>query len=323
MNDIHGRAELSDLNLLRVFEAVFQARHLTRAADMLALTPSAVSHSLRRLREQLGDPLFTRHGHSMVPTPACMRLAPALFEHMARLRQMLQQWARFDAAQTRQTFRIGMPEAVEMTLMPTLQETFFREAPSASLASATFDRASLARLLAAAQLDLAIDIAQPVREPVRHELLLHDDFCIVASKQHPLKRRPTMKQYLAARHVAVSGRATGTVIEDSTLLSLGFQRSVALRCQNYASAFSVVARSDLLLTVPLRLSKGVALPHTLRRWPTPFDMPRLPLHLYWYMNNDSDAATQWLRGVIFHVAQAHWPDVASTAPTARRRYRPD
>lgn len=60
---------------------------------MLALTPSAVSHALRRLRDHMGDPLFTRQVHAMVPTPACQRLAPLLFEHMARLRQLLQQWA--------------------------------------------------------------------------------------------------------------------------------------------------------------------------------------------------------------------------------------
>ena len=62
-----------DLNLLRVFETVYREQHLTRAAEALALTPSAVSHALRRLREQLGDPLFVRDGKLMRPTPACLR----------------------------------------------------------------------------------------------------------------------------------------------------------------------------------------------------------------------------------------------------------
>jgi DNA-binding transcriptional LysR family regulator len=310
MNKIQSRADTLDLNLLRVFEAVFQERHLTRAAERLALTPSAVSHALRRLREHLGDPLFVRQANLMVPTPACQRLAPALFEQMARMRQLLQQWARFDPKATRQAFRIGMPESVEMMLLPALQQAFFRAAPEASFGSVSFERATLARLLAAGQLDAAIDVAQPIREPVRHAPLLQDDFCIVARKGHPLKRAPTLQQYLAARHVSVSGRSSGMVLEDAALQNLGLQRQVVMRCQNHTTAFSIVAASDYLLTVPVQLSHAVGGAHELRRWRMPFDLPKVQLHLYWHTNNDTDAASQWLRGLVLDVIREQWPGAA-------------
>lgn len=310
MNQIQSRADTLDLNLLRVFEAVFQERHLTRAAESLSLTPSAVSHALRRLREHLGDPLFVRQANLMVPTPACYRLAPALFEQMARLRQLLQQWARFDPKATRQTFRIGMPESVEMMLLPALQQAFFRTAPAAALASVSFERGNLARLLAAGQLDAAIDVAQPIREPVRHAPLLQDDFCIVARKGHRLKRTPDLKQYLAAHHVSVSGRSSGLVLEDAALSNLGLQRQVVMRCQNYTTAISIVAASDYLLTVPVQLSRAVAGAHELRHWRMPFDLPKVQLHLYWHMNNDADAASQWLRGLMLEVIRERWPGAA-------------
>jgi len=57
-----------DLNLLKVFEAVYQYRNLQLAGKRLNLTPSAVSHALQRLRELVGDELFTRTGKGMVPT---------------------------------------------------------------------------------------------------------------------------------------------------------------------------------------------------------------------------------------------------------------
>ncbi|MGZ5198557.1 MAG: LysR family transcriptional regulator [Telluria sp.] len=296
-----------DLNLLRVFEAVFRERHLTRAADSLSLTPSAVSHALRRLREHLGDPLFVRQANLMMPTPACLRLAPSLFEQMARLRQLLAQWARFDPATTRQTFRIGMPESVEMMLLPALQQAFVKGAPEASLASVSFDRANLARLLAAGQLDAAIDVAQPMREPVRHQPLMEDDFCIVAHKGHPFKRAPSLKQYLAARHVSVSGRSSGMVLEDAALLNLGLQRQVVLRCQNYTSAFAIVEDRDYLLTVPVELSREVATSRKLVRWRVPFELPKVQLHLYWHANNEDDAASKWLRTLIGNVVGARRP----------------
>src|ERR1700740_640123 len=104
MNQIHSIADTMDLNLLRVFEAVFQEANLTRAGDTLSLTPSAVSHAVRRLREVFGDPLFVRQGMSMVPTPACQRHAPALLDHLARMRQLMQQWGHFEPGDSRQAF---------------------------------------------------------------------------------------------------------------------------------------------------------------------------------------------------------------------------
>src|SRR3989338_5132874 len=74
-----------DLNLFRVFEVVHRERNLTRAAVVLHLSQSAVSHALGRLREQLGDPLFVREGRGMAPTPVAQRLAPAIAEALGIL----------------------------------------------------------------------------------------------------------------------------------------------------------------------------------------------------------------------------------------------
>lgn len=303
MNQIHPRIDAMDLNLLRVFEAVFRERHLTRAADALALTPSAVSHALRRLREYLSDPLFVRQGPAMVATPACLRDAPALLDQLARLRQLIQQWGHFDPHSTRQSFRIGMPEAAEMALMPALQGSLFQQAPSASLSSVAFDRSQMERLLASGRLDIAIDVALPMRDPIRHQPLLEGNFCIVARKGHPLSRAPTLKQYLNASHVTVSSRAGGLVVEDTALLSLGLQRPVALRCQTYVAAFAIVAASDHLLTVPEQLSREMPGAKALRHWRMPFQLPKVQLHLYWHAHNDTDPANQWLRDVVMNVVR--------------------
>lgn len=304
MKLIQARLATMDLNLLKVFEAVFRERHLTRAADALSITPSAVSHALRRLREHLGDALFRREGHSMVPTPACERLAAPLLEQLQQLRRLLLQWADFDPAQSRQTFRVGMPEGVELTVLPALQQAFLAAAPQASLACVAFDRLQLPRLLASGQLDAALDVARPVRAPVRHQALIDDHFCVVYRAGAGPTRAPTAREYLQARHVAVSGRAVGQVVEDEALLRLGVQRPVALRCQNYAAALGVVAVSDLWLTLPANLSHAVQTPATLQRWPVPLRLPRLPIHLYWDQHHDEDAASLWLRRLLAEVVEA-------------------
>jgi DNA-binding transcriptional LysR family regulator len=58
LNQIH--LSRIDLNLLVLFQTVLEEGHVGRAAGRLNLTPSAVSHSLGRLRHLLNDPLFLR-----------------------------------------------------------------------------------------------------------------------------------------------------------------------------------------------------------------------------------------------------------------------
>ncbi|ALN91370.1 MULTISPECIES: LysR family transcriptional regulator [Lysobacter] len=303
MNQIHSRTDQLDLNLLKVFEAVHREQNLSRAAQSLYLTPSAVSHALTRLRQHFGDPLFVRDGRRMSPTPSCQRIAPQLIDTLTRLRELLQHWDRFDPAHTRQAFRVGMPDATESALLPALAQTLHAHAPGATLASVAVARRELGRELAAGQVDLAVDVALPISEPVRHRPLFQDGFCVVMREGHALSKRLSLKQYLQARHVAVSTRASGQVIEDIALLNLGLQRVIALRCQNYHSACEVVAQSDALLTMPAGLAGRIAANAHLRRVAVPFALPAAQLHLYWHANSEFEPANRWLREVVIGVCE--------------------
>ena len=63
-----------DLNLLLLFDVLMQVGSVSKAADQLGRTQSAVSHALGRLREQLGDPLLVKVGGRMQPSPYAMEL---------------------------------------------------------------------------------------------------------------------------------------------------------------------------------------------------------------------------------------------------------
>lgn len=303
MNLDHKKIHQLDLNLLKIFEVVYREQHLSLAAQSLSLTPSAVSHAIRRLREQLNDELFVRAGRSMQPTATCQRMAPGLLEQLARLRQFLQQWGQFDPLEARQTFRIGMPDAIEPLLLPALTLALAERAPLASMASSPIDRKGMASALAAGNLDLVIDVALPASEPLRHEPLMEDAFCIVTRAGHPLTQRITMAKYLKADHVAVSTRGKGVVLEDVALLNLGLQRKVAVRCQNYYSACRLVQQSDYLLTMPARLARQIDTSKSLVQISLPFSLPPVQLHMYWHTNSDVDYANEWLRHLIFDIEQ--------------------
>ena len=102
-----------DLNLLVVFHAIGQERSVARAAQRLYLGPSAVSMSLRRLRELFHDELFVRSGSGMVPTARAEQLAPQVAELLEAARRLIHPGDAFEPARADRVFRLGASEACE------------------------------------------------------------------------------------------------------------------------------------------------------------------------------------------------------------------
>ncbi|WP_298445171.1 LysR family transcriptional regulator [uncultured Ferrimonas sp.] len=282
--------EQLDFNLLKVFEAIYTEQSISRAAEVLHVTPSAVSHALKRLRERMGEPLFERRGQQMVPTSSCQRMAPQLLATLAQLRQLLQSWGKFEPASAEQHFQLGISEALESLMLPQICAVMQQHAPYSRLTSRRFSREQMERLLAHRQLDLIIDIQSVPPSGIAHQPLV-DDQLVVASNNE--RRDLTLKQYQAAKHIEVSSRPSGRVLEEYALDKRGLSRKVAVRCQSYQTGLALAAQSDLLVTLP----SSVALVqecNDVQIWPLPFNAGHIGIHLYWHQSRATDPALQWL-----------------------------
>lgn len=288
-----GRPDISrlDLNLFRVFDTIYRERNLTRAAEILCLSQSAVSHAIGRLRVQLGDPLFVREGQGVVPTPLADRLSPDIQDALALFRQAVHRSQAFEPARDIGQITLAMNDELEPSILPLLVRAFRTAVPTVRVASVRLDRASLRADLAAGRLDCAIDVAQPVSPDLCHALLLQDDFVVVSR----VPRALDLAAYLAAQHITVSSRRTGRAVEDLGLSRLGLERQVVLRCQHYEAACRIVADSDLLLTMPRRQAEAINTAVGNVVLELPLALPGIELHVYWHRQREADPANQWLR----------------------------
>lgn len=302
MTDFKAIQQL-DLNLLKVFESLYLQQNMTRCAEALHLTPSAVSHSIKRLRDCLQDPLFVRSQNKMLPTPACQRMAPLIIDNLSRLRQILQQWGDFDPALSHHHFRLGLHHALEASVLPKLAKQLAQLAPNISFASLKVNRHQLISELAAGHIDMLVDVALPIRPPVRHKQLVDDEFCVLMGASHPLSEQLDQAAYFAASHISVSNRPAGPTAEDILLQERGLMRHIAIRCQNYYAAKAVLMDSELLLTLPRRLAFQLA-DADLTIATMPFSMPGISTHLYWHENSEHDAALTWFRALLAKVITA-------------------
>jgi DNA-binding transcriptional LysR family regulator len=287
-----SRLSQLDLNLLHAFDVIARERNLSEAARVLSVTQSAVSHALARLRAQLDDPLFVRHGRGVTATPFAQRLAPAIRDAMATLERALAKRRDFDPAVDIARVTIAFPDEIEPMVLPLLHAQLSRGAPRLSLASVRLDRARLRADLWTRKLDVVLDVPQPTPPELRHQPLFDDAFCVAAARR---RGRLDRDSYLAAGHVAVSSRRQGRAMEDFLLSPASVERRVVVRCRRYEAALAIVAATDLLLTLPRwqATHHRAALPIKLFR--TPVAMPAMQVRMYWHRQSDDDPAQQWIR----------------------------
>ncbi|MDO8252178.1 MAG: LysR family transcriptional regulator, partial [Rhodoferax sp.] len=136
-----------DLNLLRVFDAIYSTRNVSRAADRLAITQPAASQGLTRLRLLLGDALFVRAPGGVAPTPRSDRLAVAVQQALATLEQALSEARHFEPAQSTKTFRLHLSDIGEARFLPALMADLHAHAPGIRLESSPLPHAEMAAAL--------------------------------------------------------------------------------------------------------------------------------------------------------------------------------
>ena len=284
-----------DLNLLHVFDTIYREGSLTRAARALHLTQPAVSHSLSRLREHFDDPLFSRQGNQMVPTPLARRFLESMRPGLTQIQSAVNQFHAFDPANQLKTYSLALRDILESTFLPKLMGRL-ESYPELEIISQRVPRRDMETQLAAGKLDFAVDVLLPVSNQTGHELLRHDRLVVLARKGHPRTGGGlTLDKYLEAKHVLVSSRSEGPGIEDFELSRFGVQRNIRLRCQHYYAACRVAEGTDLLLTMPENYARIIAERADIDILTTPVDLPGIDVHLYWHKAYEREPALIWFR----------------------------
>jgi DNA-binding transcriptional LysR family regulator len=302
-----------DLNLLRVFDAVMAERSLTRAAANLALSQSAVSHALKRLRAAVGDELVTRTAFGVVPTPRAETLWPSVRAALGELQQAIAP-GEFDPRSHGANFRLTMADATAAMLMPPLVAAIEHAQALANLRVVPLTTRDPRRLLERDEADIAVGyfpaavtaiLAQGPDSPLRRERLGESEYRCVMRKGHPLaKGELTLDRYCDAHHLLVSfsGRAHGSI--DSALAALGRRRRIVLTVNQFFTAGRVVTQSDLLTVLPSTFIEATGYRDRLVERALPVTLAGIQVEMVWHMRHDADPAQRWLRDRIGDASSA-------------------
>jgi DNA-binding transcriptional LysR family regulator len=286
-----------DLNLLPVFEAIYEERNLSRAADRLAMTQSAVSHALSRLRSVFRDELFIRQPRGVVPTRVADLLYATLRGALASVRESVAKTRGFDPGTAERTFFVGVSHPLGPMIAVRLRERLGRVAPGVEVAFSTRSRPiEIERAMREGRIDAAVDWLVPERGPFNDVTLFEDAVVAVARSGHPALRRIRSTSELAkAAFVSLRPRVEG---EHPVAGLREWQR---LRLQNVLEVseilevFMVVRQSDLFGLIPLSMIKFAREVFGLRQLQAGPRIVPIPIKLVWHANRETDPAHAFLR----------------------------
>jgi DNA-binding transcriptional LysR family regulator len=299
-----------DLNLLLVLRELLEQRSVSRAAEQLGRTQSAVSHSLARLRETFGDPLFVRAGRGLEATPFAESLVEPVESCLGSLSSLFFSRGDFDPALLERRFVIVAADYGEMVVLDPLVHQLRKLAPGVDL-EVRFAGDDVDREVQAGRVDLAIG-ANFRDFPGLYFRRLDDDELAVVSAKRPGPRRPwSLKHYVAADHILVSPRGRSGSMVDSLLATLGHSRRVVFVTPHFLVAMHLASRGRGVVTAPRSLARSLAEALDLDVRRPPFEPPRFSLGILYREASRFDPAHAWLRDLISTVA---------TANHARNRY---
>jgi DNA-binding transcriptional LysR family regulator len=300
-----------DLNLLRVFEALYELRSVTRAAERLGRTQSAVSHSLGRLRQALGDPLFVRHPDGLQPTALATDIAPAVREGLEQLRLALFPVS-FEPATALRRFRITTGVYFSALLVPELIARTRVEAPNVSLAFGA-PGSDLLASLDSGTTDLALGAFGKVPPRLHRHLLFREELVWIARAGSPVATDPRkLATWPVAQRLSVAaGRpypGHGAYSWENGLERLvlasghtgdldGIEADGATSVHDPLTAIATVAATDLIAVVPRRLALKSLGTQAIAIVDAPA-VSEVDMAMLWHSRLSADYGLEWLRATI-------------------------
>src|SRR5262245_56644778 len=291
MRDTHLRHV--DLNLLLALHALLEERHVTRASKRCFLSQSAMSRVLDRLRDMFGDALLIRSGRGYERTVRGSRLLRELQLLLPRLESIVR-GEEFDPVRSQERFRLAVTDHASITLLSPLISRLRIDAPGVRLEVSQWQEGAYDAMLAG-RLDLAFSAGHPP-SGLQSEILFDIDFvCVVGAAQRVHPRRLTLTQYLQLPHVVVETWAGEQTPVDRPLAHIGAKRRVVVSVPFFAAAMFAVAKTDLVLTVPRKLTTIVRPIDGVRVVEPPREIKPFPYFMTWHPRLNEEPAHAWFR----------------------------
>ncbi len=239
-----------NLNLLHSFNVLLEECHVSKAAERLHITQSAVSRQLTQLRTIFQDPLLVREGNRLLPTPRALALKPRINSLLAECEELFEP-VEFNPAHWRGKTVLSSSDYVAQYILPDIIEQLSEQAPHLDVTYKLWSP-NLLNQLAETDIQLVSTMLPAIPEGLSGEPIGSDGPVCVMGAGHPLATSTslTLEDFLHYHHISINGGGDKDSFVDQHLKSQGLQRTIRFSVPFFTSALNTLCRTDMLLVIP-------------------------------------------------------------------------
>jgi LysR family nod box-dependent transcriptional activator len=308
MDTLDRSLRLTNLNLLPILHAILKHRNLTRAAAELHVTQSAVSNSLKQLREHFGDDLLVKDGRKLRLTQKGAALIEPLEQALGAVQEVVAS-ARFDPQTAQRRFRIATADYVMAVTAPQMARILGEEAPKVSVQMITARGRSTGDLRVET-IDMIITPWQVIETALYGDPKLRNEFaseplarepfvCLARDGDQAFRRGLTPEEYLARPHVSFHlDLDVHASLEHGYLFQHGLKQFDRIQTSDFTLLPLIVSQSDCIALAPRSVAAIAARGMPLQMAPCPLPVPDLELFMVWSRRRDHDPELAWLKTLV-------------------------
>lgn len=292
-----------DLNLLILLDILLSEKSVTAAAQRVGITQSAMSHSLKRLREMLNDPLLIKTAGGMEPTLRAQQLHGPIRSALNQLTELVSSDGSFDSFNSKREFSVLCNCYSALLFLPEIVNKLALVAPQVGLEASCEDSEG-SRTWLSKRHDVTLGFQRLAEEKYVQQKLWQDDLVVVAGRNNSQlgDNALTLEAFAHAQHVALTDLSECEATIDAALENLEFHRRIKIKSCHLDAVLSMVTQSDLIATVPKRFVQMHCLGDDVLVYEPPIELPPVTLFLGWEIDSEFDFGNQWLRNLISDIA---------------------
>jgi LysR family transcriptional activator of mexEF-oprN operon len=282
-----------DLGLLVVFEALMSDPHVTRVAERLHLTQSAVSAALRRLRHYFGEPLFVSVGRRLQPTAGACRLLDRVQPALNQITAAVADSRPFAPCEPPLQMRIALPEELEIALMPRLLRHFAELSTPLQLRSVPLQRERTSAQLMAGELIAVIDYDECHGAGLQRQQLGTCELLVVQAGRPSAEL--DLLQFCARPHIDLDSCKAQLQHLDHALTRKRQMRHVQKQVSHCGYLAPLLHASTCLAVLPAPVARPLASLYELNCSALPLALPAIALSMAWSRARSLLPGERWLR----------------------------
>lgn len=302
MNIDYTNLRQLDLNLLVALNVLIAEASVTKAAQRLDMSQSAMSHALKRLRAILNDDILIRTSKQMEVTPYARQISDRIDQILREIQSTLLEKETFDPATAEETFKIATSDYVESTIGVNLLQQLANQAPGIKIRISNVNKKTVMDALDDNSIDLVIDAELPLKNWHVEQDLYQEEFVCVVRGDDSLTEL-SLDDYVERSHILVSMRDDFQGAYDEILDRQEQSRQVIWSTSHFMTVPFLLANSDCVALLPNRMAQHCAKNINLKLLPPPIEIEGFAVSMVWHQRNQNSPQHQWLRQQIVNAVR--------------------